>query len=96
MFEKTLVIIRPLTGAMLEQIKQRRLSDIICENTDIETLTENVFTQVEFMKTKDFSRNRVDLVLFSRGLPIQKWNALPIGNLTWKPWHHSCKQKFDK
>jgi len=37
--------IRPLTGAMLEQIKQRRLSDIICENTDIQTLTDNVFIQ---------------------------------------------------
>ena len=31
---------------MLEQIKQRRLSDIICENTDIATITDNVFIQV--------------------------------------------------
>jgi len=37
--------IRPLTGAMLDQIKQRRLSDIICENTDIATITDNVFIQ---------------------------------------------------
>ena len=31
---------------MLEQVKLRRLSDIICENTDIATITGNVFTQV--------------------------------------------------
>ena len=31
---------------MLEQVKLRRLSDIICENTDIATITANVFTQV--------------------------------------------------
>ena len=31
---------------MLEQVKLRRLSDIICENTDIATITTNVFTQV--------------------------------------------------
>ena len=39
-------ISRPLSGAMLEQVKLRRLSDIICENTDIATITANVFTQV--------------------------------------------------
>ena len=39
-------ISRPLSGAMLEQVKLRRLSDIICENTDIATITTNVFTQV--------------------------------------------------
>jgi len=37
--------IRPLSGAMLEQVKLRRLSDIICENTDIATITGNVFIQ---------------------------------------------------
>ena len=54
-FNKFLVfiVIRPLTGAMLDQIKLRRLSDIICENTDIETITDNVFIQVaqQFVKT---------------------------------------------
>ena len=39
-------ISRPLSGAMLEQVKLRRLSDIICENTDIATITGNVFIQV--------------------------------------------------
>ena len=34
------------TGAMLEQVERRRLGDIICENTDIEELTQNVFIQV--------------------------------------------------
>ena len=36
-------LFRPLTGVMLDQIKQRRLSDIICENTDIATIADNVF-----------------------------------------------------
>ena len=31
---------------MLEQVERRRLGDIICENTDIEELTQNVFIQV--------------------------------------------------
>jgi len=35
--------IRPLTGTMLEQIRQRRLSDMICENTDLVNLANNVF-----------------------------------------------------
>jgi len=35
--------ILPLTGVMLEQVRKRRLSDVICENTDIQNLTENVF-----------------------------------------------------
>ena len=35
-----------LTGAMLEEVKRRSLSDIICENTDIKELTRNCFVQV--------------------------------------------------
>jgi len=37
--------IKPLEGSMLEQVERRRLSDIICENTDVEELTQNVFIQ---------------------------------------------------
>jgi len=37
--------IHPLTGAMLEEIQHRSLADIICENTDIQNITRNVFVQ---------------------------------------------------
>jgi len=35
----------PLKGAALSEINQRRLSDLICENTDLPDLTEHVFIQ---------------------------------------------------
>jgi hypothetical protein len=31
----------------MSEINQRRLSDIICENTDLPDLTEHVFVQVQ-------------------------------------------------
>ena len=38
--------IHPLGDHCLKEISKRRLSDIICENTDITELAGNVFTQV--------------------------------------------------
>ena len=38
--------IHPLGEHCLEEISKRKLSDIICENTDIAELAENVFIQV--------------------------------------------------
>jgi hypothetical protein len=35
------------SGAAMSEINQRRLSDIICENTDLPDLTEHVFVQVQ-------------------------------------------------
>ena len=35
-----------LIWAMLEEVKRRSLSDIICENTDIKELTQHCFVQV--------------------------------------------------
>ena len=38
--------IRPIDSHCLAEIKQRKLSHIICENTDISELAENVFVLV--------------------------------------------------
>ena len=38
--------IHPLGEHCLKEISKRKLSDVICENTDIAELAENVFTQV--------------------------------------------------
>ena len=43
---KLIIIDCFLAGKILEEVKNRKLSDIICENTDIEKLTENVFQMV--------------------------------------------------
>ena len=38
--------IQPLGEHCLKEISKRKLSDVICENTDIAELAENVFIQV--------------------------------------------------
>ena len=38
--------IHPIDSHCLKEVKQRRLSDLICEHTDIKELAENVFHQV--------------------------------------------------
>jgi len=67
--------IRPLTGAMLEQIKQRRLSDIICENTDIQTLTDNVFIQPApaNSKVECSTHRKLDLEALASQLQAEVW-----------------------
>ena len=80
---------------MLDQIKQRRLSDIICENTDIATITDNVFIQVA-ANCENFAEREFINCGFSRDLATRRWNALLIGSWTSMPWQDSCKQNFEE
>jgi len=55
--------IHPLTGKSLEAIQSRRLGDIICENTNIALLAENVFLQpvARNQKIRCIDHRRLDL-----------------------------------
>ena len=96
-------ISRPLSGAMLEQVKLRRLSDIICENTDIATITTNVFTQVCKLYSEQFIlynvhsemkyQKKSSMCFFSsRGkLAIQRLIVRLIESLIWTLWQSSWR-----
>ena len=96
-------ISRPLSGAMLEQVKLRRLSDIICENTDIATITTNVFTQVctlysvqcilyNLHSELKYQKKSSMCFFSSRGkLAIQRLIVRLIESLIWTLWQSSWR-----
>ena len=99
-------ISRPLSGAMLEQVKLRRLSDIICENTDIATITGNVFTQVCTMYSlqcilhnvhSELKYRKKSMCFFSsRGkMAIQRLIVRPIESLIWTLWQSSWRLNYN-
>ena len=100
-------ISRPLSGAMLEQVKLRRLSDIICENTDIATITGNVFIQVCALHSVQcilynvhsklkYQKKSSMCFFFSRGkMAIQRLIVRPIESLIWTLWQSSWRLNYN-
>lgn len=100
-------ISRPLSGAMLEQVKLRRLSDIICENTDIATITANVFIQVCALHSVQcilynvhsklkYQKKSSMCFFFSRGkMAIQRLIVRPIESLIWTLWQSSWRLNYN-
>merc|ERR1719334_1182757 len=65
--------IRPLSGAMFDQIRKRKLSDVICENTDIKEISNNVFIQPggSNPKVPCSSHSKLDLASIAKQLLAQ-------------------------
>ena len=89
--------IHPIDSHCLKEVKQRRLSDLICEHTDIKELAENVFHQVwdlEYLLATSFRTNKN--FCLSRANIIRKLPVPVTANWTWNPLLHIFWMDCDK